>query len=165
MIGHAVCDSPVGPCVKDIEPWLGDHESATAPGGPEVVSNWSGTGVVLVYHAWTDGAVGYEEGYRNLYVTVLRFDDGQPMTPPPRGLKRRWAGMGPGLHFPVRRSGMADQPRSSSGLGRHPLKVVARVQIPYGVQPTCWSALVAGSVIRQRRSNSSWWFNRVGRVG
>ena len=28
----------------------------------------------------------------------------------------------------------AHLPRSSSGLGRHPLKVVARVQIPYGVR-------------------------------
>lgn len=81
VIGHAVCESPEGPCVKDVEPWLGDHDSATGPGGPEVVSARSGNASMLVYHAWTEGAVGYDDGYRNLYVTVLRFEDGQPVTP------------------------------------------------------------------------------------
>ena len=35
--------------------------------------------------------------------------------------------------LPARAIRGAHLPRSSSGLGRHPLKVVARVQIPYGV--------------------------------
>ena len=47
----------------------------------EVVSARSGNASMLVYHAWTDGAVGYDEGYRNLYVTVLLFENGQPVTP------------------------------------------------------------------------------------
>ena len=45
-------------------------------------------------------------------------------SPPPR--TRRYAAPARGIRG-------AHLPRSSSGLGRHPLKVVARVQIPYGV--------------------------------
>ena len=62
-------------------------------------------------------------------------------SPPPR--TRRYAA-------PARGTRGAHLPRSSSGLGRHPLKVVARVQIPYGVPRSVRRARLGRSCRRIR---------------
>ncbi len=55
-IGHAVCASITGPCVKDPTPWLASNPSFDGPGGPEFVNdsanNWTGR---VVYHAYNPG--------------------------------------------------------------------------------------------------------------
>ncbi len=71
-IGHAVCETPVGPCVKDEEPWLTSDVGSAGPGGPETFTTPDGTAVLLAFHAWDDIAIGYETGSRSLHVTPLQ---------------------------------------------------------------------------------------------
>ena len=80
-VGHAVCETITGPCVKDPEPWITDHGRATGPGGQEVIIGPAGDAGLLVYHAWTDGDVGYDVGARSLFVTPIRVVDGTLETP------------------------------------------------------------------------------------
>ena len=78
-MGYAVCDSPLGPCVRAPNgPWLASTERAKGPGGGEVFLDrdaqpW------MVLHAWIEGRVGYPDGARNLFVIPLAIVDGTPV--------------------------------------------------------------------------------------
>lgn len=80
-VGHAVCESVTGPCVKDPEPWLAADPDAgvVGPGGLEVVDLANDRADLVVYHGWTDGEVGYENGQRALFVEPIRWVDGEPV--------------------------------------------------------------------------------------
>ena len=73
-VGYAVCESPTGPCTKpNDEPLLASTGSRAGPGGAELVA--SNGRVAIVYHAWTNGEVGYANGgSRRLYVQPLAVD-------------------------------------------------------------------------------------------
>ena len=79
-VGHAVCESVAGPCVKDPEPWLADTEATSGPGGLEVVeAPHLGTDLV-VYHGWAGDLVGYGDGgVRSLYARPIRWFAGEPV--------------------------------------------------------------------------------------
>lgn len=78
-VGHAVCETVAGPCVKDAEPWLSDTEATSGPGGLEVVEVEHLGVDLVVYHGWTGDLVGYDEGgVRSLYVRPIRWIDGEP---------------------------------------------------------------------------------------
>jgi beta-xylosidase len=80
-VGYATCDSPVGPCTKVTvdAPLVATSHGEDGPGGACVVSGpaheqW------LAYHAWTGGAVGYDQGgARTLRFAALTWQDGQPV--------------------------------------------------------------------------------------
>jgi len=72
-IGHAVCESMLGPCIKDGDPWLRSRDGARGPGGPEYVTDDDGWTGVIVYHAWTDSGVGYPSGARSMFVRGKRL--------------------------------------------------------------------------------------------
>ena len=81
VVGHAVCESVTGPCVKDPEPFLESHEGAWGPGGLEIVTAPAGRTGLVVYHGWTESGVGYETGRRSLFVTPVAFVRGDPVLP------------------------------------------------------------------------------------
>jgi hypothetical protein len=78
-IGYATCQGPSGPCTKPLDrPWLGSSSDAAGPGGAEVFSD--GDQVRMVFHAWIDGKVGYEQGgHRSLFTTAITIRDGAPV--------------------------------------------------------------------------------------
>jgi len=80
-VGHATCESVVGPCVKDPDPWLASYDGAWGPGGPEFVTNPDGWTELVVYHAWTAPGVGYPDGARGLFVADLKLVAGVPVSP------------------------------------------------------------------------------------
>ncbi|HEC10678.1 MAG TPA: hypothetical protein ENI86_14110, partial [Acidimicrobiales bacterium] len=67
-VGHAVCDTPVGPCtVVGDGPVLDTNEQVVGPGGAEFFM--VGPRPWVVYHGWVNGVVGYDNGsYRGLFV-------------------------------------------------------------------------------------------------
>jgi beta-xylosidase len=77
-VGHAVCETVTGPCVKDPDPWLADTELTSGPGGLEVMELEGRAIDIVVYHGWTGDDVGYETGQRSLYVRPIRWVDGSP---------------------------------------------------------------------------------------
>ena len=77
-VGHATCGSVTGPCVKDADPWLESYAGASGPGGAEAAVLSDRPVDLVVYHGWTDGDIGYESGRRSLYVTPIRWVDGEP---------------------------------------------------------------------------------------
>ncbi|MEM9468491.1 MAG: glycoside hydrolase family 43 protein [Actinomycetota bacterium] len=77
-VGHAVCETVTGPCVKDPEPWLADTEATSGPGGLEVMEVEGRPVDFVVYHGWTGDDVGYDEGQRSLYARPIRWVDGEP---------------------------------------------------------------------------------------
>ena len=78
-VGHAVCETVTGPCVKDPEPWLASTDGTAGPGGLEVIELADRPNDLVVYHGWTGGEVGYPDGARALYARVIRWVDGQPV--------------------------------------------------------------------------------------
>lgn len=73
-VGHAVCDSVVGPCRRSVEgPVLGSRPGEAGPGGQEFLRLPSGD-LVLVHHAWEPDAVGYPGGARRLRLTSLQVE-------------------------------------------------------------------------------------------
>jgi hypothetical protein len=77
-VGHAVCQTPLGPCEKPTaKPWLASSDRAKGPGGPEVFRDQNG--LWMVVHAWVGGEVGYPDGARNLFVLRLAFTDSGPV--------------------------------------------------------------------------------------
>jgi hypothetical protein len=77
--GYAVCDKPLGPCVKRTveQPILASAADEAGTGGASVVTgpaddHW------LAYHAWTTGAIGYHSGgARSLRFASLTWDANQ----------------------------------------------------------------------------------------
>jgi len=73
-IGHAVCDSVLGPCRRtSAAPILRTRRGAAGPGGQEVLRLPDG-GLALVHHAWDPAAVGYPHGARMLHLARLHLD-------------------------------------------------------------------------------------------
>ena len=83
-VGHAMCSSVTGPCTKDSVPWLssqtlGSSEGVLGPGGLEVVDLAHPFADLVVYHAWTGGAVGYETSVRALFAEPIVWANGEPL--------------------------------------------------------------------------------------
>lgn len=77
-VGHAECDTPLGPCDKPAAgPWLASSDGAQGPGGPELFRDEAG--LWMVVHAWVGGEVGYPDGARNLFVLRVAFTDEGPV--------------------------------------------------------------------------------------
>jgi GH43 family beta-xylosidase len=78
-IGHAVCESPLGPCVKDPEPFVVSGEEYQGPGGQEFFTDRAGRRW-MAFHAWLPGEVGYANGgSRRLFLEEITFDEnGRP---------------------------------------------------------------------------------------
>lgn len=72
-VGIARCDSVIGPCVKQAEPWLSSTDSLAGPGGLEVISLPDRAADLVVYHGWVNGEVGYPDGARALYARPVRW--------------------------------------------------------------------------------------------
>ena len=61
--GYAVCDTPLGPCVKRTteRPILAGAENEAGTGGASILTGPAGDHW-LAYHAWSPGAIGYHSG-------------------------------------------------------------------------------------------------------
>lgn len=81
-IGYAVCSSVAGPCTKpESGPLLASDDALSGPGGASVFTGANGD-LHVVYHAWVDDAVGYENGgVRALFAEPLEMVDGRPVLP------------------------------------------------------------------------------------
>jgi beta-xylosidase len=81
-VGYATCDTPLGPCSKATVagPLLASGGDEAGPGGACVVTGPAGD-QWLAYHAWTAGAVGYEQdgGVRSLRFAALTWSGTQPV--------------------------------------------------------------------------------------
>jgi hypothetical protein len=87
-VGYAVCQSPVGPCVKKTVDQAGGaspaliHSAGPAqgPGGQEFFRDMGGK-LWVAYHAWTSPLVGYPSGgQRSLRIDSMSFSGGYPVT-------------------------------------------------------------------------------------
>ena len=78
-VGHAVCETVTGPCVKDSGPWLTDTDGTSGPGGLDVVEVEGLRRDIVVYHGWSGDEIGYDRGQRSLYARYIRWEDGQPV--------------------------------------------------------------------------------------
>jgi hypothetical protein len=67
-VGAAWCDGPGGPCRKQGRPALTSGGGMRGPGGTEFVASTS----VVVFHAWSEGQVGYPLGARGLRIGRVR---------------------------------------------------------------------------------------------
>jgi beta-xylosidase len=77
--GYAVCDTPLGPCVKKTtqRPILASTGDEAGPGGASVVTGPAGDHW-LAYHAWTPSAIGsHNEGARSLRFAPLTWDNSE----------------------------------------------------------------------------------------
>ena len=85
-VGYAVCDGPMGPCVKPsgsaAGPILTTTEDAAGPGHCVVVEKDGRTW--MVHHAWPPDAVGSAVPGRTMWLTELTWDDGRPVLDGPR---------------------------------------------------------------------------------
>jgi hypothetical protein len=77
-IGYATCASVAGPCTARQGPWVTSVDGIAGPGGQSFFTDRDGR-LVMVFHAWLDGRVGYPRGVRNLFATEVRFVDGAPV--------------------------------------------------------------------------------------
>ena len=73
-VGHAVCETVVGPCRRTSgAPVLQTRPGEAGPGGQEVL-HVEGHGPLLVHHAWDPSAIGYPDGARRLHLSELHVD-------------------------------------------------------------------------------------------
>lgn len=61
-VGAAWCESPAGPCEKQSAPALTAGAGLDGPGGVEFVSTSRPTRLMVTFHAWPPGEVGYSDG-------------------------------------------------------------------------------------------------------
>ncbi len=80
-VGHAICDSIIGPCEKDPGPWLSSYDDVWGPGGAEFVPQADGGAGFVAYHAWTASGIGYPDGARSLFVAKLEIENGALISP------------------------------------------------------------------------------------
>ena len=72
-VGHAVCESPAGPCTKrGTGPVLVSAGPVSGPGGAELFTGADGR-LRAVFHAWNGAHVGYPNK-RGLHVADVRVD-------------------------------------------------------------------------------------------
>ena len=77
-VGYAVCASVLGPCTKPTtRPVYSSGGGVAGPGGQEFVLDAAGQ-LLVVYHGWTSGAVGYPKGARALRLDPVSFGSGAP---------------------------------------------------------------------------------------
>jgi beta-xylosidase len=77
--GYAVCDTPLGPCVKNTtqRPILASGGAEAGTGGASVISGPAGDHW-LAYHAWAPGAIGYSSGgARSVRFASIAWDSNQ----------------------------------------------------------------------------------------
>jgi beta-xylosidase len=77
--GYAVCETPLGPCVKKTtqQPLLTGAGDEAGTGGASVMTGPAGDHW-LAYHTWTPGAIGYSSGgVRSLRFASLTWADDQ----------------------------------------------------------------------------------------
>lgn len=78
-VGYAVCETPVGPCVKpQEEPILTSAGRHVGPGGAAFFTHADGT-LWIAYHAWIVPNVGYPVGMRQLHLGRVTFENGVPV--------------------------------------------------------------------------------------
>ena len=80
-IGYATGATPLGPFRKSTRsgPWMASSELAAGPGGQEFFTDGDGA-LLMAYHAWTPGRVGYRAGgARSLRIDYVDFVDGKPV--------------------------------------------------------------------------------------
>lgn len=78
-VGYAICETPLGPCVKpQNEPVLASAGRHVGPGGASFFRDAGGT-LWIAYHAWREPYVGYPAGMRRLYLAQVDFDAGKPV--------------------------------------------------------------------------------------
>lgn len=76
-VGHALCESPTGPCTKSGDPILASSADAAGPGHNMVLGNW------FVYHAWDPAAVGTDPKGRTMWLSELTWSGDTPVVQPP----------------------------------------------------------------------------------
>jgi hypothetical protein len=79
-IGYATGPAPLGPYTKATldGPWMGSGPTVAGPGGQDLCAGDGG--LVMAYHGWRPGRVGYAAGgVRSLYVARVGFVDGSPV--------------------------------------------------------------------------------------
>jgi hypothetical protein len=79
--GYATCATPLGPCTKRTvdRPLLAGGGDQAGTGGATVITGPAGD-QWLAYHAWTPGAVGYNNGgSRSLRFAAVTRSDTQPV--------------------------------------------------------------------------------------
>jgi beta-xylosidase len=79
-VGHALCESPVGPCEKSGDPVLSSSVDAAGPGHNMVLRKdgryW------FVYHAWDPAGVGVDPPGRTMWLSELTWDGDRPVVQP-----------------------------------------------------------------------------------
>jgi beta-xylosidase len=80
-VGHALCESPAGPCTKSGDPILTTSDDAAGPGHNMVLRNcdryW------FVYHAWDPALVGVDPPGRTMWLSELTWNGDAPVVQPP----------------------------------------------------------------------------------
>lgn len=80
-VGHALCESPAGPCRKSGDPVLSSSDDAAGPGHNMVLQKdgryW------FVYHAWDPAGVGVDPPGRTMWLSELTWDGDKPVVQPP----------------------------------------------------------------------------------
>ena len=76
-VGHALCESPTGPCTKSGDPILASSADAAGHGHNMVLGNW------FVYHAWDPAAVGTDPKGRTMWLSELTWSGDPPVVQPP----------------------------------------------------------------------------------
>ncbi|MDX6263361.1 MAG: hypothetical protein QOH84_5049 [Kribbellaceae bacterium] len=81
-VGHALCETPTGPCVKSGDPILTTSADAAGPGHNMVLVKddryW------FVYHAWDPALVGVDPPGRTMWLSELTWNGDVPVVQPPQ---------------------------------------------------------------------------------
>ena len=79
-VGHALCETPAGPCTKTGDPILTTSADAAGPGHNMVLVKddryW------FVYHAWDPALVGVDPPGRTMWLSELTWDGDTPKVQP-----------------------------------------------------------------------------------
>ena len=78
-VGHAFCETPLGPCRKPLDhPILAANDAEAGPGGASFFRAHDGS-LWLAYHAWTPPDIGYARGQRRLHLARVAFAEHTPV--------------------------------------------------------------------------------------
>ncbi|HEY0694395.1 MAG TPA: glycoside hydrolase family 43 protein [Kribbella sp.] len=80
-VGHALCETPAGPCTKSGDPVLTSSLDAAGPGHNMVLQKdgryW------FVYHAWDPASIGIDLPGRTMWLSELTWTGDTPVIQPP----------------------------------------------------------------------------------
>jgi beta-xylosidase len=80
-VGHALCETPAGPCAKSGDPVLTSSADAAGPGHNMVLRKdgryW------FVYHAWDPALIGIDPPGRTMWLSELTWTGDTPIIQPP----------------------------------------------------------------------------------